>query len=207
MKPAAPQRDQQILRLLAARNPEGLRALLEDYGKDALTFLRLRFGAEVDASLRDEALQLAAIRAWGTAQGRHRPITQLRAWFVTVARNCMLDVLEQQRRHDHVSLHDLDDASLAEPERYDNERANLTVDVRREIGRMRGLQRDVLLADLIAGEKTPADELARRFDTSPSAIYVARTRGRRHLHSKLLRLGYERLTLPADEPETLGGVR
>ena len=189
--PDNPSRDRETLRLLVAGDAIGLDRLLNDHGPHVQAHLRRKLGHLLDAWQIEDAMSLAAIRAWQSASRFDAELGRLRAWFAVIARNSALHVLAQRHDDLFVPLDDLEPGVIgihAEPE---IDRARLIVDVQRMIDKLPPLQRLVLHADLSAGEPLPGSELARRFGSSQSSIYVARMRGRRELRERLERLGYD----------------
>ncbi|MFN3242329.1 MAG: RNA polymerase sigma factor [Planctomycetota bacterium] len=183
-------RDLATLRLLKAGDAQGLARLIEDHGPHVQAHLRRKFHGTLDRWQIEDAVSLAAIRAWQSAHRFDPELGRLRAWFAVIARNCALSLVAQRRSERTVAIDDLDPAVFGYTAVDEVERMRLVLDVHRAIETLPNLQRLVLLADLNAGEPLPGPELARRFGSALSSIYVARLRGRRRLRKLLHRMGY-----------------
>lgn len=185
------ERDRITLDLLVAGDPEGMERMIKDHGKHVRAFLRRRFGHALDHWELEEAMSLAAIRAWQAASRFNATRGQLRTWFAVVARNCALSLIAQHQDERYISLDGITPA-VAEVATTPSEarRMQLIVDVHRGIGKLAQLQRSVLLADLNAGTTLPASVLAERFHSTIRSIYAARSRGRRELRCYLEGIGY-----------------
>ena len=165
--------------------------MIQDHGKHVRAFLRKRLGHALDHWQLEEAMSLAAVRAWQSAPRFDATRGQLRTWFAVAARNCALGLIAQHQDTPHISIDGVK-ASVADAATSPGEarRMQLIVDVHRGIGKLAQLQRSVLLADLNAGTTLPASVLAERFKSTIQSIYAARSRGRRDLRIYLEQLGY-----------------
>lgn len=185
------ERDRITLDLLVAGDAEGMERMITDHGKHVRAFLRRRLGHALDHWELEEAMSLAAVRAWQSASRFDATRGQLRTWFAVVARNCALGLIAQHQEEAHVSIDGITpvvDEGATTP--GEARRMQLIVDVHRGIGKLAQLQRSVLLADLNAGTTLPASVLAERFHSTIQSIYAARSRGRRELRSYLEGIGY-----------------
>lgn len=183
-------RDHETLRLLKAGDAEGLTRLLDDHGPHIQAHLRRKFHGALDPWQIEDAVSLAAVRAWQSAKNFNPALGRLRAWFAVVARNCALSLIAKKRSESFVPLDEADPSAFGYIATDELERMRLVLDVHRAIEQLPNLQRLVLLADMNAGSTLPGPELARRFGTTLSSIYVARLRGRHRLRKLLWRMGY-----------------
>lgn len=165
--------------------------MISDHGQSVRAYLKRRLGGALDHWQLEEAMSLAAIRAWQSASRFDASSARLRAWFAVVARNCALGLIAQHQGQQTVSIEGVAktvvDVAVNPTEAR---RMQLVVDVHRGIGKLGPLQRCILLADLNAGTTLPAPVLAERFDSTIQSVYVARSRGRRELRLYLEYLGY-----------------
>jgi len=183
-------RDHETLRLLQAGDADGLARLIHDHGAHVQAHLRRKFHSALDRWQIEDAVSLAAIRAWQSANTFDPELGRLRAWFAIIARNCALSLVAQRRNEAHVRIDDLDPSAFGYTATDEVERMRLVVDVHRALEKLPNLQRLVVLADMNAGRTLPGSELARRFGTALSSIYVARLRGRHRLRKLLGGMGY-----------------
>lgn len=185
-------RDLSTAALLREQNAEGIQRLLEDYGGIVRERLRKRFHRVLDDSELDEALSLGAIKVWRAATNYDGTKGSLRAWFSTIAHNCALRLLANRKRSPVTSVTDLDRIAPApsEPTAATLQRQRLLLDTAHCLRRLPKLQRAILEADLEAGGRAPAAELAQQLRTSPNSIYVSRLKGLRGLRAMLAALGH-----------------
>lgn len=196
----SPAPDEEVLRLLQSRDPDGLRRLFDEHGPRVHGGLRREFGHLLDDAHIEEALSLAVHRAWRSAATFDLARGTLRSWFYVIARNCALRVLERERRERrYVLVNDWDwatheaqaPAPPPEPARARSHAAFLAT-LRRCIDRLTATQRAIIEADLEAGGIADTAPLARRLETSINAVYAQRAMARRALRIALVRRGYFR---------------
>lgn len=188
-------RDAETLERLVRRDPEGLRRLLEDYGGAVTWWLRREFGRSLGESEIDEALYLAAERAWRHIDTYDPERASLRAWFYGVARHAALHVLRRERRqrheslsHEPVSVEELlepaGEARLGAPDR------RFLEDLRTCLERLSPMQRRVVEADLEAGGQADTKRLADELRTTRNSVYVSRSNARRALRDCMTGKGH-----------------
>lgn len=194
--------DEEVLRLLKARNPDGLRRLLDEHGPRVNGGLRREFRNVLDDGHIDEAVCLAAHRAWRSADTFDLARGTLRSWFYVIARNCALRVLERERRERQFTLvTDWDratyhartrDPSQAPGRDAIRERSHAAFlsDLRHCIDALPRMQRAIIEADLEAGGLADAAPLSRKLGTSINAVYTQRAMARRALRMALVRRGH-----------------
>jgi RNA polymerase sigma-70 factor (ECF subfamily) len=193
--PADPtDRDRTTVRLMAARDPEGLRRLLADHGGRILGALRRELHQVLDASDIEGVLNQAAHRAWSRAATFDPTKGSLRTWFFTVARNCAMRAIQDRRRHSGLRyVSDLDDRHVPQPQvegAPTEQERKFQDDFYACVDALPRLQRLVVLADLEAGGSAPADDLAKLLGTSRNAIYVSRTNARKAMRVRMEEMGH-----------------
>lgn len=183
-------------RLLAQRDPEGVRTLLQSHARTVADLLRREFAAHLDADDIDDLLNQASERGWRSSARSAFRTGMLRAWFLAIARNCARRMLAVRRRQPPlVLLGDLDVFPEHAPDRPSTESGpsqpiSLLSAVLTCIDELSLLRRAILLADLAAGGTVPAAELASRLGTKPEAVIVARAKGRKQLYQMLRARGH-----------------
>lgn len=183
--------DLEILDLLIAGKSEGVRRLLEENGDRVRSYLKRKFRDELDHWQIEEAMSMAAVRAWQSASRFDPTRGSLRAWYAVVARNCALSLIAQHRDDPFVPIDGIDPTILGVASGHQEaRRMQLVVEVHRALANLSPLQRSVLRADLNAGTTLPAPVLAERLRSTTASIYVARTTGRRRMRKEMERLGY-----------------
>lgn len=195
-QPTQEARDAETLERIARRDPEGLRRLLEDYGGRVTWWLRREFRRSLGDPEIDEALYLAAERAWRHIDAYDPARGSLRAWFYGVARHAALHVLRRERRQRHESLAEdpasadelLQPAEMARPGAQDRK---FLEDLRACLRGLAPMQRRVLEADLAAGGQADAKLLADELRTTKNSIYVSRSNARRALRDCMTGKGHD----------------
>lgn len=182
-----PNRDPDTIARLLAGDPDGIRQLFEDHGGIVRARLRRTFGRLFDNSEIDEVLSLTSIRVWHAASDFDPQLGTLRAWVSVIARRCALRFLEaRQRLHAVEQPGDIDPVDLGPAIAATTQQGQALLAAALDcLRRLPTLQRAVLLADFKAGEKMPADVLAKRLRTSTNSIYVSRHKGRLALRQAL----------------------
>lgn len=188
-------RDAETVRLLQQRRPEGLRLLLEDYAPKVRWYLRREFGKSLNEIEVDEVINLAAHRAWRSADSYERGKGTLRAWFYMISRNCAFNVLRResaQRRHKEVE--DWESTTLKvvqlDPQKPSTAHERFIADLHSCIDKLTPLQMSIIKADLGSGDVANASELAKEHSTTKNSIYASRSMARRTLKRELLKLGH-----------------
>lgn len=185
-------RDAETARLLALGEGEGLRRLLEDYAGPVRWLLRKQFMPMLDEWLIDEALEQASVRAWRSGHSFDPERGSLRAWFLTIARNCARRQLEIKFKSRLDYVPDVDTAIQAGQQyaTHSPEQRQFIVDLYRAIDTLTPTQRLVVLADLEAGGSADVQALARQLGSTTNSIYTMRTVARRAIRAYLRKLGY-----------------
>ncbi|MCA8941089.1 MAG: sigma-70 family RNA polymerase sigma factor [Planctomycetes bacterium] len=156
--------------------------------------LMKEFGGEAARDAAEDAMSAALHRIWSKIDAFEPERASLRTWFYVIARNRLRSRRKAERNHLLAAeldlLHSVAEADDAEGDRLPSARV---LALESSISRLRGLQREIILADLEAGGVAEASELARAFDTSTNTIYVTRSKARRQLREWIV------------ESETRGG--
>ncbi len=190
-----PDRDNDTANRLRQRDPRALRWLLEDYGGQVQCNLRREFASSLGDNEIDEALNLAAHRVWRSANTYDSNRGTLRAWFYVIARNSALDVLKRERRArrdaqpaatwDMAAQMSLPTGDLVPSETQQQYLDSLNA----SIERLPPLQMAIIKADLRAGDKADASDLALRYHTTRNSIYASRSIARKTLRRYMTELG------------------
>lgn len=191
----ASNRDVETARLLLASDQSGLRRLVDDHASRVRATLQAEFKNVLDHSEIDDALNQATHRVWQARARIDLGRGTLRAWYYTIARNCSLRLLTAKRGPRALRFVDDLDAVPARPAAtaattdgaasWDGRRV-----LYEAIDKLPAQQRAVLLADLAAGGTADTNMLMQQLNTTRSAVYVARTNGRKALRACLAALGY-----------------
>ncbi|GAB4143837.1 MAG: hypothetical protein Fur0037_11560 [Planctomycetota bacterium] len=182
------QRDEVTMRMLLSRDPEGLVRLLADHADRVMTLLRAEFGKVLDQQEIEDAISQASQAVWEHCASYRPDRGSLRAWYFVIARNAGRRLLRARAiraecRGDLAAAPD--PASLEGPSLGRTGNDPLIEDLRRCIGSLPPLQRDVILADLAAGGIADSRALAKSLGTSPRVIYACRSAARRTLRREL----------------------
>jgi RNA polymerase sigma-70 factor (ECF subfamily) len=106
----------------------------------------------------------------------------LMPWVYAVARNKLVDNLRRRRRGVHLPIDDVTESLVGEQSSFDMN----TVDAEKVIGRLKGREREIVLAISIEG--TSAREVAQRLGMTEGAVRVALHRALQSL-AKAFRTG------------------
>jgi RNA polymerase sigma factor (sigma-70 family) len=182
--------DDEIVRRLQARDPDGLRLLLATHGGVVLERLRRAFGRWLSPDDLEDALANALVRAHEATILREQRYGTLRAWFWIVTRNCALSIVRGRRR-DEIPLdqvaHILADLS---PIPAEQERLRRIADLQASLSLLGPLQRRVIQADIDANGKASSRRLGERLGVTAATIHEARSRAHRKLRTVMERLGH-----------------
>ncbi|MGB3967896.1 MAG: sigma-70 family RNA polymerase sigma factor [Planctomycetota bacterium] len=198
--------DVRTLALLRARDPDGLRRLLQDHGGVVLERLRRvfeRVQVWVDV---DDAVSRAVLRAWDAGPGHDLSQGTLRAWLFVTARNFALAAMRAERRPGLPLDEFLEILAWLDPHPSQQQRLLRIADFQGCIGLLPRLQRLVLQADLDADGTAHTGRLAAQLGTSEQTVLNARAHGRDQIRTMMLRLGHfvenrEPTAEAASEPE------
>ncbi len=189
---APPGDDAEIVRLLRAREPAGLRQLVAAHGPRVRLCVRRALGDALTETEMDDVINKAAFHAWRFADSFDPRRGTLRAWFLVIARNAARGVLrEQHRRGFEIRGQELDGVAAVAADEMPSQPPHAFVRAVHEcIQALPKLQRSIIEADLRSGDVANADELAKALQTTKNSIYVSRSMARRTLRRKLLAQGY-----------------
>ena len=187
--------DTDIALLMQYQNQQGLRLLLKVHGPVVRGWLTAKHGEHI----ADEALILAADKAWRAADAYDESKGPLGPWFLAIAQNAALDIYRREQRHHQRRV--AYDPSY-EPFDEDPETVDAVVITEREKNAARNerelrgiiaglppLQRQIILADLADGDTVDAEALAKRCDSTVNSIHVQRSKARRTIREGVIRRG------------------
>ena len=178
---------------MRARDPEGLRRLLETYGGRVQWSLRREFPRLHDGDL-DDVLNAASYSAWRSAASYDPGRGTVAAWFYVIARHAAVGLMRQRSRESrHMASEAPDLRVLEAPGAAPDAGLQNDVfarDLRTCIDRLPRLQRAILEADLRTGDVAEGPMLAEQLDTTLNSIYVSRSIARKSLRKCLAVRGY-----------------
>jgi len=194
-EPATSVDDVYIALLLMERDREGVRMLAQAHGPRVLGFLRKYFAAQAEDALQ-EALKkvLTLIDTFDDTKGN------VGAWFLTIARNAALDLIDREKKHQHV---DYDDAGgIADPvwavdeseeddEPYDPRALDKDRELLSEIlGTLSPMQRQILVRDAAHRDGlVPAADLADELESTANSVRANRAKAWKAVAEQLTKRG------------------
>lgn len=182
--------DEDIVLRIMEREELGVRQLLEKYGGKVKALLRWKFGAQLGDQDCIDVLHRAATRAWKYIDKFDETKGSLWSWFVAIAQNQAIDLLQEERlpvvelEHDPLSPSD-------EVEELTPERKRLFENLDRIVEGLPKRQREVAREDLRCGGEADGPELAKKLGTTPNAIRIARSKYRKTIADELKKLGHD----------------
>lgn len=181
--------DDEIAVRILDKEELGLRQLLVKHGKKVKSFLRWKYGGQLDDEDRTDVLHQVAYRAWKYMGSFDDKRGSLGAWLVGIAQNEAIDFLQRERlpvgdlEHDPTAADD-DDTKL------DPERRKLFEDLDRILEELPRMQQLVAKEDLRSGGEADGPALAKKLGKTANAVRVARSKARRTIAEKLRALGH-----------------
>ena len=209
-KPSSAQ-DEDIVCLLRAQDPIGLQQLLRKYGGRVRNNLRHELSGVLAVNDLDEVLNRAAYLAWRHAGTYTEERGKLGTWFYIIARNAALSLVRDVRPpHGRKVVESIDLASISAEEATplghgaaaakahadaksigpSERQARFIASFRTCIGELSPRQQVIIKADLRAGERADAGDLATTLKTTKESIYVSRSAARKALRAAMQRHGY-----------------
>jgi len=185
---AAEVSEEDIALRMMEREELGLRLLLLKYGGKVKSFLRWKYGGQLDREDREDLLYQAAFRAWKYIDSFDDAKGSLGAWFVGIAQNVTIDFLKRERLP--VGVVDYDPPEHVDETEMDPERRRLFEDLDRVIEQLPRMQQLVAKEDLRSGGEADGPALAKNLGTSANAVRVARSKGRATIAENLKKLGH-----------------
>lgn len=179
---------------IACGDEEAIRAFIGRYGPKLMGFLEREF-----ERVWEDAWQETLIRLVNKI-GQYDPDkASLGTWATKMAQNCAISILRAEKKYQCTEAHDDIETDLRRPPQENltpkqrkraEERAQ---QIREAIETLPPKAQRVVLADLAHPDgKSPADELAKAFETSTNAIDQARFRAKKKLREELERKGIYR---------------
>lgn len=172
---------------------EALREVLRRYLLPVKDLLTEKYGTTVQEADIDEAMNLAMYKMFQTAGSYDKSKATLRAWFYTIAQSALIDIYRREKRHrrrfplrdpEYDPAGDFDDPDPEEPvtkeEKQEIRQLNQVIE-----NKLKGLQKAIILADLVAGGRADAAALAERFNTTKDSIYVSRHKAREKIRAEM----------------------
>ncbi len=180
--------DEDIALRIMERQDLGLRLLLRKYGGKVKSFLRWKYGGQLDQQDRTDILHQAAFRAWKYIDSFDEAKGSLGAWFVGIAQNEAIDYLQRERLPveglEHDPPGDADETEMTP------ERRKLFEELDQVIEELPPMQRAVAKEDLRCSGEADGPALAAKLGTTPNAVRVARSKARRTISEKLQKRGH-----------------
>ena len=188
--------EQELAEKIAAKDQNALQYAVKSFGPKVRGWLRKRFGEVLSEIELAEAFNQATYNVWRFADRFDETKGNFGSWYLRIAYRTGQSILRRETKHlsrnleydptfDPTVDHSQDDRCRSY---YSDECvADLQAIVN---GRLRGLQRAIVLADLLAGEQADSERLAEVHKTSTNAIKVSRNKARKNIHKWMLELGY-----------------
>lgn len=180
--------DDEIALRIMEREELGLRLLIRKFGGKVKSFLRWRYGGQLDAEDCADILHQVAFRAWKYIDSFDDAKGSLGSWLVGIAQNEALDYLQKERLPVEGLEHDPPgDVDVTE---MTPERRRLFEDLDQVIEELPPMQRVVAKEDLRCGGEADGPALAEKLGTTPNAVRVARSKARKTLGEQLQKRGH-----------------
>jgi len=187
-----------VLRMMDG-DEDALRELIRTVGGATLSLLKKKFGGVLDRQELEEAINVAAYKAYRFADRFDRFSGTLQVWFATIAIRAAQDILRSEQKHRHKQLED--DPKYDPAESDDGDASTSPVESRRiEILQgaiktvLTAAERDAILADLASGEKADDTRLAQQSGRTKGSIQALRSKALKKLHDHLMTNDHAQVT-------------
>lgn len=188
-----PVEDSIIISKMEAGDEEGLRMMLRKYAPKLKGWLTMTYGGMLSNEDIDDVLNKAAFKIWKAVSQYNEGRGSFSAWIFRIHQYTALDTA---RRNGHVKEGRLfvDPTWPDVPEddqAIQNQPNQLLMDFLDALENLPERQREILAADLHAGESADSHWIAEQLGISVNAVQVARSRGRKAIWQELLQRGHE----------------
>jgi len=185
--------DEDLAAAMMCGDVEALRAVLRMHLEPVRELMKGTYGKTAHQSLIDEAVSFAAFKMWRTAGRFDKTRGSLGAWLFIMAQSRLIDILRREKRH-RVRNPLLDpefDCPVSCPadgsdQPKDKEEAQELQQLKYVIeNKLKGNQKEIILADLAAGGRADAGSLAEILNTTKDAIYVSRHKAHKSICNEM----------------------
>lgn len=185
--------DAELVALLKHAPDDGVRLLLSQYGAKVMGALLKVFG-EQNRPVAEDALSEASYRICQKIDHFDPTRGMLQSYFARIAHNAAIDSLRKRTisgfdrliAPEHLGA--LHTKHLAE--QTATPKSPFLGDLMRAVAQLSPLQQDIVIADLQAGDRAPAHQLAARFNTTKRSIYSNRSKAMKKLQKLLAQAGH-----------------
>jgi len=187
---------QELADKIAAGDPDALLQAVTSFGPKICGWLRKRFGEVLSEIELGEAFNRANYNVWRFADRYDETKGSFGSWYLQIAHRAGQSILRREIRHLSRNLEY--EPSFDPTIEYTQDRTDrpyysdeCIADLQRIINeKLRGLQKAIVLADLLAGEQADSERLAEVHNTSVNAVKVSRNKARKNIHKWMLKMGY-----------------
>jgi RNA polymerase sigma factor (sigma-70 family) len=192
--------DSLVLRMMDC-DEDALRLFLETHGPRIRGALRSKFRDVLADPEIDEAMNMAALKAYRNIDRFDGFKGTLRGWFYIIAVRTTQDLIRREQRHRHADL-DFDPPDPGVFERTDPTSSNRTESLEvRDLNKaieteLTPSERRVVLEDLAAGDGGIADSarLAEMMGSTVASVHTLRSRARKKIQQFMLKQGHYQST-------------
>ena len=180
-----------ILRILGGEQ-QALVELIQEFAARVEKSMTKRFSDVLDVEEIEGAVNAAACNVWRSASQFNPAAGSLGGWFYKIA---------EREVYNCIRTHELGDVPLdwdpTEPVRKSwgstsyHTNGDLISALNKVIDQLPRLQKEVVLADLAAGERADDQRLADRLGSTVNAIRVSRSGARKRIREEIIKLGYD----------------
>lgn len=188
--------EQELAEKIAANDPDALQQAVASFGPKVRGWLRKRFGDVLSEIELAEAFNQATYNVWRFADRFDETKGNFGSWYLRIAYRAGQSILRRETKHLSRNL-EYDPAYDPAVDRSQDDRDRpyysdeCVSDFQAIVnGRLKGLQRAIVLADLLAGEQADSERLADVHNTSVNAVKVSRNKARKNIRKWMLEMGY-----------------
>ena len=187
---------QELADKIAAGAPDALLQAVMGFGPKVRGWLRKRFGEVLSEIELGEAFNQATYNVWRFADRFDETKGNFGSWYLRIAYRTAQGILRRETKHLSRNL-EYDPAydPAVDHSKDDRDRSYYSDECVSDLqaivnGRLKGLQRAIVLADLLAGEQADSERLAEVQNTSVNTIKVSRNKARKNIRKWMLEIGY-----------------
>ncbi len=190
--------DEDLAIRMMCGDQEALREVLKRHLEPVRDLLTGTYGTTVQPADIDEAVNRAIFTLWNAAGTYDKIKGTLGAWFYTIAQRAVLDIFRREKRHrrKHPLLGEEDVPEQCDPEPDEPLTKEVTKRLK-DLGhiiehKLKGHQKAIIEADLLAGGIADAGSLAERLNTTKDSIYVSRHKAHENIRKEMAQLAENR---------------
>ncbi len=192
--------DSEIALMMALRDEEGLRRLLERYGGRMKAYLQKYFSDVLQQGELDEAFSIATFNIWRFAERYDENKGTLPSWCIRIAQRAAQSIIRRETKYRSKNLEydatydpagDASEDATVTDSLPDNPRIQV---LPKAIDALPSLQKIIIKADLAANGVADAARLAEIHSTTINSIYVSRNKARETLRRQVEQLSRQLAT-------------